>query len=106
MFLVHSPLSERTDALPRHLRIHSRMHRSLTPLALLRCGRQGVGVGYFFASAALKANLLKHQASNEALRKALAEIEEAGVGPANGGEGGVNGMEAFHDKYASTRGDH
>lgn len=81
---------------------HILLYYILTPLPLLHVV-QGAGTAYLFSSAALKANLLKHQASQADLKRILEEME---AGPASGMEGGVNGQETMTDRYASTRGDH
>lgn len=103
---LRPPDSARASHCPPQPRTPSRAFAALTradlPPSQPRMP-QGAGTAYLFSSAALKANLLKHQASQAELKRILDEIE---AGPANGGEGGVNGMEAMHDKYASTRGDH
>ncbi|GAA5906830.1 uncharacterized protein JCM6883_005702 [Sporobolomyces salmoneus] len=64
----------------------------------------GVFVGYVFTQESLKLQLKKATLSNQELRKHLSEREE--VWDLSKGERGVNGMEGFEDKYASTRGDH
>lgn len=59
---------------------------------------------YVFTQESLKLQLKKATLSNQELRKHLSEREE--VWDLSKGERGVNGMEGFEDKYASTRGDH
>jgi hypothetical protein len=58
----------------------------------------------------LRIQLKKASLSNAELRRHLSN-EERGAGgeevwDLSKGERGVNGMEGFEDKYASTRGDH
>ncbi|GAA5970819.1 hypothetical protein JCM3765_005576 [Sporobolomyces pararoseus] len=70
----------------------------------------GVFVGYIFTQESLKIQLKKASLSNDELRKHLTGGERGAGGEEiwdlSKGERGVNGMEGFEDKYASTRGDH
>ncbi|GAA5848086.1 hypothetical protein JCM3766R1_006401 [Sporobolomyces carnicolor] len=69
----------------------------------------GVFVGYIFTQESLKIQLKKAQLSNAELRKHLSSSSSGGdeqTWDMSSGERGVNGMEGFQDKYATTRGDH
>lgn len=67
----------------------------------------GVLTGYYFTQASLSTHLAKASAASTTLREAMEKEREM-----NGGmskferEGGTAGMEEFHDKYNTTRGDH
>ena len=80
---------------------------------------------YIFTQESLKIQLKKAQDSNEALKRHLSNENEGGgfvpderglegmslrerreVWDMSKGERGTGGMEAFEDKYQSTRGDH
>ncbi|GAA6018336.1 hypothetical protein JCM11491_005937 [Sporobolomyces phaffii] len=63
----------------------------------------GVAVGYIFTQQSLRVQLAKADHANTELRRHLGQQHPP---PPADHEGGVGGMEAFHDKYQTTRGDH
>lgn len=88
-----------------------------TPLSLyLLCDSASLiettigGCRYIFTQESLKIQLKKASLANDELRKHLTGGERGAGGEEiwdlSKGERGVNGMEGYEDKYASTRGDH
>ncbi|GAA5988159.1 hypothetical protein JCM11641_003616 [Rhodosporidiobolus odoratus] len=99
--------------------ISSKLLRQSRNIGLLSGILTGSIVGYLFTQESLKLNLAKAHASHASLRSHLSPTFTSSSMSLRDGErippetwdlskneGGVNGLEGFEDKYASTRGDH